>query len=216
MTSTPLRSVVTDLNTALAGFEMEISDTVFDSLLSSITACIKETDEASDIGLVLTAMDAVVRYVDSLRSQADPIACGLVEEIGLVYMQLCSESMNDTESRKMTAAIISKVIQWQKRCLLAQADNAQSQSQTDKPVLSGAVLSLINENITQTNDLVRQEMESIKSSVGTLSLQKSFQNTVLDKKITTTVEEQVNTMQNLLREELSKLRKDLTPKSTQV
>ena len=216
MTSESLHSVDTDLGAAIAGFEMEISDSVIKFLLTSIAACIEEKTEDSDLGMLLTAMDSVARYVDSLRSQADPAACGLVEELGMAYMQICSGGKDAKESRTITAAIIKKVIQWQ-QSMLQQKQIQQQQPQDAKDeVLPGAVLSLVEQNITETNKFVQQEIEALKSSVGALSLNESFRKAALDQQISSAVEEQVQLMQNLLSEELGKLRKELQPASKQV
>ncbi len=210
MSGEALRLANDNLGVALASFEMEISDAVLDSLLTSIAACSKDTPEESDAGLVLTALDAVSGYVNKFRSQADPVACGLIEELGMTYMQIVN-GLEAKESRKKTAGVLAKIIQWQQTNIMQNQAIAPPAQTKETEQLPSVVLSVIEQHITETHNFVRQEIETLRSSVCTLQQNNSLRKTDIDRQISSAVEEQVQTIQHLLTEELAKLRSELQP-----
>ncbi len=199
------RQVDKDLSAAVAGFEMEISDSVMEYLLSSIAAGLEETGKDSPDGLVLLAMDSIAGHVDVLRARSDPGAFGLIDELWQIFSEIRG-GMEEQQAREMAAAELEKVLAWQRDCFVnsCSAEDASTQPAQDGGQVPGAVMAEIERHIAETREYVRSEVAALRSMAEGASQQEAF-----GRQLSRVVSEQVSGLESLLQEEMGRLRSEL-------
>jgi hypothetical protein len=208
------RQVDKDLRSAVAGFEMEISDSVMEYLLASITAGLEETGTQSPDGLVLLAMDAVAGHVDALRSRSDPGAFILVEQLWRAFTQI-RDGLDEEQARELASKQLGAVLDWQRECFVkTRLDEPDEQPAADS--IPASVMAIVEQQISQTREYVQQELASLREASAGASLRESFVRAEAEGRLVAMVNEQVNGLESLFLEEMARLRGELQPAGEKV
>ncbi len=201
------QAINNDFRAAVAGLEMEISDSVLKDLLTAISARIQEESNDSAVGMILLAMESVVGYVDSLRVRSDPGAFNLIDDLWQAYVRLRTTTQEEKERQQFSLAKMKKVLDWQQQCLIDGAG--------EKPVkvipgrnLSSAMAELVQKEIAATGDLVQQELAALKQAAGSLSTA-HLHRTDLEQHVSSAIVKQFDSLQEVMDKEISKLRQEL-------
>jgi gas vesicle protein len=206
------RPVDKKLRAGVAGLEMEISDSVMDELLAALAERLQADSEDSAASLLLMAMDSVARHVDALRVRSDLRAFTLIEEQWQAYEDILTSDKDEKERLSIAASEMKKVLDWQQQCYFDVVNRLALKKSADA-VRSSSLLKLVQEQIRETGTLVEQEVTALKELAGSVSLTASTETQDFDQRISTAIAEQVDSLQELMNQELSKLRQELQPDS---
>jgi hypothetical protein len=204
------RQVDKDLRAAVAGFEMEISDSVMEYLLGSIAAGLEETGTESPDGLVLLAMDSVARHVDVLRARSDPGAFILVEELWQAFTTI-REGLDEQQARELAATRLGSVLDWQRDCYVDRCQQEQDTAAAPTDTVPAAVLAEVERHIAETREYVHRELAALRQATAGATLRGSFRQAEDAGRLAAAVNEQVSGLESLLREEMTRLRRELAP-----
>ncbi len=206
------RPVDKKLRAGVAGLEMEISDSVMEELLAALAERLEGDSDDATAGLLLMAMDTVARHVDALRVRSDLRAFTLIEELWKAYEDILTRDKADDQRLSIASAEMKKVLDWQQQCYLDMV-NELSMKKSAHAGQSSSLLKLVQEQIGETATLVEQETAALKELAGKVSSAVSSETQDFDQRISTAVAQQVDSLQTLMNEELSKLRQELQPAS---
>lgn len=205
------RPIDKKLRAGVTGFEIELSDSVIEEFLSAIAERLQDDSDDSAANLLLLALDSVARHVDALRVRSDPRAFDLINELWKAYEDILTGKQDEKERLELASAEMKKVLDWQRRCYL-DAVSKQSVNMAVSTSLPPSVAELVQQQIAETGSLVQQEVVALKELVGGMSFETSNK-AELDQQISSTIAVQVNSLQLLLSQEISKLRNELQPGS---
>jgi gas vesicle protein len=206
------RPVDKKLRAGVAGLEMEISDSVMQELLAALAERLQDDSDDSAASLLLMAMDSVARHVDALRVRSDLRAFTLIEELWKAYEDILTSDKDEKDRLSIAASEMKKVLDWQQQCYLDVVNRLSLKKAADAD-RSSSLLKLVQEQIGETGTLVEQEVAALKELAGTVSLTASTETQDFDQRISTAIAEQVDSLQELMNQELSKLRQELQPAS---
>ncbi len=201
------RAIDKNLRAALAGLEMEISDSVMEDLLAAIANHIQEDSDDSAASLLLLAMDSVVRYVDTLRVRSNPVAFILIDELWQAYERILTGKQGEKERREFALGKMKKVLDWQHRCLVDGAGE-QPVNKVAGNNLPPAVAELVQQEIAETGSLIQQELAALKQVAGAVSAANSRQ-ADLEQHVSSAIVDQFSSLQEIMDQEISKLRQEL-------
>ena len=196
-----------DFRAAVAGLEMEISDSVIENLLAAIADRIQEDSDNSAASLLLLAMDSLVRYVDSLRVRSNPGAFNLIDDLWQAYVRILTGKQTERERQEFALDKMKKVLDWQHQCLVDGADEQPSNIITEKK-LPPAVAELVQQEIAETGSLIQQELAALKQVAGAFSAA-NCRRAEQEQHVSSAIEEQMSNLQGIMDQEISKLRQEL-------
>ncbi len=190
-----------DLRVALACLELDVSDSVLIDLLTSLKERRQDETNTPAAKLVLQVMDAVAGHIDSLRVQSNPEAFIIIGTLWEAYVTITTE-LNDKEALDLALENSQLVLDWQQRCLCTAIKTVPPAPPSS--LVQPAVTELIEKQISETGNFVRQEIAALKTLAGqpvnaaTLSpLDSSF------------MSDQLHDLQDLFQEEINKLRLEI-------
>lgn len=195
-----------NLRVAVHCLEMEISDSVLDDLLTALAD--RQEDESNDYAasLLLQNMDTVAHHIDSLRVKSNLRAFSLINELWGAYAE-ATNGQDEEQARQSALAMTSEVLKWQQQCLvdLTNRRPAPQPKRTSAP--SPAVDELLQEQVAETNSLIRVEMAALKE------LARDTSGFAVKGQVTAAIAEQAESLQEFMRQEISTLRRELQPDS---
>jgi hypothetical protein len=192
---------------AVACLEMEISDSVMEDLLAAIANHIQEDSDDSAASLLLLAMDSVVRYVDALRVRSNPVAFILIDELWQAYERILTGKQGEKERQEFALGKMKKVLDWQHRCLVDGAGE-QPVNKVAGNNLPPAVAELVQQEIVETGSLIQQELAALKQVAGAVSAANS-RRADLEQHVSSAIVDQFSSLQEIMDQEISKLRQEL-------
>jgi len=207
------RAIDADFRAAVAGIEMEISDSVMENLLAAIANRIQEDSDNSAASLLLLAMDSVVRYVDSLRVRSNPGAFNLIDDLWQAYVRILTGKETERERQEFALGKMKKVLDWQHQCLVDGADEQPANTVTDNK-LPPAVAELVQQEIAETGSLIQQELAALKQVAVTFSAA-NCRRAEQGQHVSSAIVEQMSSLQGIMDQEISKLRQELQQGSGQ-
>lgn len=201
------RVIDKDFRAALAGLEMEISDSVMEDLLAAIANRIQEDSDDSAASLLLLAMDSVVRYVDTLRVRSNPAAFILIDELWQAYERILTGKQGEKERQEFALGKMKKVLDWQYQCLVDGAGEKPANKVIGNS-LPPAVAELVQQEIAEIGSLVQQELAALKQVAGAVSAA-NCRRAEQEQHVSSAIVDQFSSLQGIMDQEISKLRQEL-------
>ncbi len=207
------RAIDSDFRAAVAGLELEISDSVIEDLLAAIASRIQEDSDNSAASLLLLAMDSVVRYVDTLRVRSNPGAFSLIDDLWQAYVRILTGKQTEKELQEFALGKMKKVLDWQHQCLVDRAGEEPVNKVTGNSP-PPAVAELVQQEIAETGSLVQHELAALKQVAVTFSAANCHR-AEQEQHFSSAIVKQMNSLQGIMDQEISKLRQELQQGSGQ-
>jgi hypothetical protein len=190
-----------DLRVAIACLEMEISDSILNDLLSSLSGRLEDSTNSPAAMLLLHSMNAIAHHIDTLRVKSDLEAFNLIDQLWSAYVTVTTD-LSAEEGLQLAIRQNRTVLDWQHQCILSFQEKP---TQVEKPA-SLAVNRLIKEQISETNNFVRQEIAALKSITGITA-----SSPAQPEQVPAFMSEQIQDLQALFQQEIHKLLQEIHP-----